>query len=406
MTLGDQSRTVFVAAAMYLPEEISGPCALVVERGRVQAVLRGIDPAAVLSGDRVVDLRPWRLAPGYIDLHTHGFAGHDVTTGSDTDLQAMAKALPATGVTAFFPTIASTGPADTRRQVERIASAMHQAVSPSADILGIRLEGPFINRAKKGAQNPAAIRRPDAAELTLLAERGPVRIVDFAPEEDHDFELLAALVQHGIVPCIGHTAATYEQTIAALDAGARHCTHLFNAMPALEHRAPGAVGALLTDGRATVEVIADGIHLHPATLRLILQTRGPRSTALVTDAMPAAGLADGQYSFLGAEVAVTDGAARLADGTLAGSNLTLDRAVRNVVALAGASWSDAIRMATLTPATIAGVADRKGALRAGADADFVALDDSGLVRQTWRAGRRVAASGPDSAARIVDRGQT
>jgi N-acetylglucosamine-6-phosphate deacetylase len=258
-----------------------------------------------------------------------------------------------------------------------------------AEVLGIRLEGPFISRAKKGAQNEAAIRPPDAAEVTVLSEHGPVRIVDYAPEEDRELRFVSALIDRHIVPSVGHTMATYEQTIAALDAGARHCTHLFNAMPPLEHRAPGAAGALLTDDRATVEIIADGIHLHPAMLRLVLAERGPRSTALVTDAMAAAGLADGRYSFLGSDVTVAGGAVRMPDGTLAGSILTLDQAVRNLVVIAGASWSDAIRMATLTPATIVGVARRKGVLRPGADADFVVLDDAGRVRQTWCAGRLV-----------------
>jgi N-acetylglucosamine-6-phosphate deacetylase len=299
----------------------------------------------------------------------------------------MADALPATGVTAFLPTIASTGPAETKQQVERVAAALSGSSPTAADILGLRLEGPFISRAKKGAQDAAAIRPADAAELAALAACGPIRIVDFAPEEDLGFGLLAALVERGIVPSIGHTAATYEQTIAALEAGARHCTHLFNAMPPLEHRAPGTVGALLTDTRPTVEIIADAIHLHPATLRLVLRTRGSHAAALVTDAMSAAGLPDGLYAFLGHQVRVADGAVRMPDGTLAGSVLTLDGAVRNMVVHAGASWSDAIRMATLTPATIIGVADRKGSLKPGAQADFVVLDEDGFVRQTWRAGR-------------------
>jgi N-acetylglucosamine-6-phosphate deacetylase len=357
--------------------------AVVLEGAKIGSVSRNFDAARMGNGAEVIDVRPGWLAPGYVDVHTHGFAGHDVT-----DIEAMAAALPSTGVTAFCPTIASTGPKETEEQVKRIAQAM-QSGGPAAEIIGIRLEGPFISRAKKGAQAEAAIRPPDVAELERLASSGPIRIVDFAPEEDGDQALLGALVGHGIVPAIGHTACTYDQAIAAVDAGARHCTHLFNAMPVLEHRAPGPAAALLTDARATVELIADGVHVHAAVLSLVVVARGPRSIALVTDAMHAAGLPDGAYDFLGQPVHVRDGAVRLADGTLAGSVLTLDCGVRNMVALAGVSWSDAIRMASEVPAQIIGVADRKGRIAAGADADLVVLDEHGTVRQTWRAGRQI-----------------
>jgi N-acetylglucosamine-6-phosphate deacetylase len=164
-------------------------------------------------------------------------------------------------------------------------------------------------------------------------------------------------------------------------------------MPPLDHRAPGAAGALLTDRRATVEVIADGIHLHPLTLRLVLAARGPRDVALVTDAVGAAGLPDGSYTFVGRTVLLRDGAVRLPDGTLAGSTLTMDRAVRNMVGLAGMNWSDAIRMATLTPATIGGVADRKGRIAPGADADLLALDDAGEIQRVWTRGQLAYAAG-------------
>jgi len=169
-------------------------------------------------------------------------------------------------------------------------------------------------------------------------------------------------------------------------------------MPAIDHRAPGVAGALLTDRRATVEVIADGIHLHPATLSLVVAARGPRDVALITDAVAAAGLPDGTHDFVGRTVVLKDGAVRLPDGTLAGSALTLDRAVRNMVTLAGVDWSDAIRMATLTPATIGGVADRKGCIQPGADADLLALDDKGVIQRVWTRGHLAYAAGDQSAA--------
>jgi N-acetylglucosamine-6-phosphate deacetylase len=383
---------VLLANEVFTPEHVAGPSAVVVDDDKICGIWRNVDTAEVrrrTPGAQIVDVRPGRLAPGFIDLHTHGFQGHDVSAGSQADIAAMARALPSTGVTAFYPAVASIVPCETRTQVERVTAAMAESSMLAAEILGIRLEGPFISPIKRGAQYAPAIRRPDPVELDLLASIGPIRMVDFAPEEDQAFALLEALVQRGITPAIGHTMATFEQTVAALDAGARHCTHLFNAMPPLDHRAPGAAGALLTDDRTTVEIIADGIHLHPALLQLIVATRGPRAVALVTDAAIAASLPEGSYTFLKREILVHDGAVRLADGTLAGSVLTMERAVRNMVDLAGVSWSDAIRMATLTPASVAGVANRKGALAIGYDADIVVLDEHGTVEQTWRAGRLV-----------------
>jgi N-acetylglucosamine-6-phosphate deacetylase len=386
--LKELASTLLVAGTLYDPREIGGPVGLLLDGGRVAGVSRHVE-AMRRSAEHVVDLSDWRVAPGFIDLHTHGFGGNDVTAGPEAELAAMAAGLPATGVTAFYPTIASSLVPETMIQVERLASVMQAPQPRSAKMLGIRLEGPFISRAKKGAQLEAAIRPPDVAELDRLIARGPIRLLDFAPEEDASGELLRALVARRIVACIGHTSASHVQAVAAIDAGARHCTHLFNAMPPLDHRAPGAAGALLTDTRATVELIADGVHVHPAVLRLAVLLRGATQVALVTDAILAAGLGEGVFEFVGREIRVSGGAVRLADGTLAGSVLTLDQAVRNMVNLVGTSWSDAIRMATLTPATIAGVAERKGQLVPGADADLVVLDASGQVRQTWRAGERV-----------------
>jgi len=345
----------------------------------------------------VSDLHSWCVAPGYIDIHTHGLHGHDITTGSQEDIAAITRELPNFGVTSFFPTIATTGKKETAVQIQRVvAVAESQEHEQEAEILGIRLEGPFVSHKKKGAQYEPGIRQPDPVEMSELAARGHglVRIVDYAPEEDADDAFLATLVRLGILPCIGHTAATYEQAIHAIDGGARHSTHLFNAMSRLDHRSPGVAGALLTDQRVTVEMIADGIHLHPAILKLIVACRGPRDIALITDAVAAAGLPDGEYEFVGRKVHVTGGSVRLADGTLAGSTLTVDRAVRNMVALAGVTWTDAIRMATLTPAQITGMDGSKGRVAPGMDADLVVLDEQGFVRRTWMRGQQVYESEP------------
>ncbi len=399
---------VLVAERLYAPEEIAGPVAVVLEGGKVRDVWRGTDAAAARqrcseqmpgAAMAVTDLGSWYLAPGYIDLHIHGFHGHDVTMGEREDIEAMALKLPQTGVTSFFPTIATTERAQTVQQVRRVADvAENQGHAPAAEIVGMRLEGPFISRAKKGAQYEPAIRPPDPFEMEELAAagRGWVRIVDYAPEEDERGHFLAKVVQLGILACIGHTAATYEQAMRAIDGGARHSTHLFNAMSPLEHRAPGVPGALLTDRRVTVEVIADGIHVHPAAIKLALAARGSRDVALVTDAVAPAGLPEGEYDFVGRKVIVREGAVRLESGSLAGSILTLDRAVRNMVIFAGAGWSEAICMATRTPARIVGVAGRKGSIVPGADADLVALDEHGFVQRSWTHGLLAYGGAPES----------
>ncbi len=394
-----QSLQVLVAARLYAPEEITGPIAVVLEGTTIRDVWRGVDAAGVrrrLAGRmpnaalEVTDLGSWSLAPGYIDLHIHGFCGHDVTTGTREDVEAMARELPRTGVTSYFPTIATLGKAETAPQVRRVASvAENQGRTPAAEILGVRLEGPFINRAKKGAQYEPGIRRPDPTEMEELAAvgRGWVRMVDYAPEEDEGDRFLATVVRLGILACVGHTAATHEQTVRAIDGGVRHSTHLFNAMSALGHRAPGVPGALLADTRATVEIIADGIHVHPAMLKLAIEARSFRDVALITDAIAPTGLPEGEYEFVGRKITVRDGTVRLAGGALAGSVLTLDRAVRNIVAFTGLGWSEAISMATHVPARIAGVAARKGRIAPGAEADLVALDGQGFVQRTWVRGQ-------------------
>lgn len=396
-TMNGTQLRVLIASTLYAPEEVTGPVAVVLDGPRIRTIWSGADAARARQllaeqmpdlAIEVIDLGELRLAPGYIDIHTHGFRGKDVTTGTEEDIAEMARQLPGTGVTSFFPTIATTGIPETKQQVERTIAVAANLPKGAADIVGIRLEGPYISHAKKGAQFEPGIRPPDSHELEELValSNGLIRLIDYAPEEDQSDQFLATVVKHGIVPCIGHTAATYERVIQAIDAGAKHSTHLFNAMSNLGHRAPGVPGALLTDQRATVEVIADGIHVHPAMVKLAVIARGPRDLALITDAVSPAGLPDGVYDFIHRTVNVSHGAITLEDGTLAGSALVLDRAVRNVVAFAGISWSDAIRMATLTPAQISGIADRKGHIVPGADADLLALDAQGNIKCAWTRG--------------------
>ncbi len=390
-----QSLQVLVAGRLFAPEEIAGPVAVVLEGATIRDIWREMDSGEIRRRVReiwpnaavdVVELGEWSLAPGYIDLHTHGFCGHDVTTGLQEDVEEMARELPCTGVTGFFPTIATLRREETLEQVKCVTRAIeNQRHMVAAEMLGIRLEGPFINREKKGAQYEPGIRPPDPAELEKLVEaaHGWARIIDYAPEQDEEGRFLATVVRLGLLPCIGHTSATYEQVMSAIDGGVRHSTHLFNAMSPLDHRSPGVPGAFLTDSRATIEIIADGIHMHPAITKLVLAARGFRDVALITDAVSPAGLPEGHYEFVGREVIVQDGAVRMLDGSLAGSILALDRAVRNIVAFSGIGWSEAIAMASQIPARIGGVDGCKGSIAPGMDADLIALDSEGYVRRTW-----------------------
>lgn len=337
-----------------------------------------------------------RVAPGFIDLQVNGGFGVDVAT-DDGAIEALCAALPATGVTAFLPTVISAPLASYQRAAEalaRAARAQARADSRSgragAAPLGLHLEGPFLSPARAGAHPPADIAAAEADPdlWGRLLDLDGVRLVTTAPERPGALARIAAARARGIAVSLGHTDATYDQLIAGIDAGAALVTHLYNAMSPFRHRHPGAAGAALTDDRVVVCLIADGAHCHPAAARLALRAAGPARVALVTDAMAAAGAGPGRYTLAGREVRVDDTTARLEDGTLAGSILTLDRAVRNAVAWAGATPAEALAMASAVPARALGLTDR-GQLRAGARADLVLLDQGLEVVATYVGGREV-----------------
>ncbi|MCY0886155.1 MAG: N-acetylglucosamine-6-phosphate deacetylase [Firmicutes bacterium] len=390
---------ILVADTLFTPEEVPGPAAVVLNGPKIAAVWPVADAEAAAERVRnelghnqadVVDLRPLRLAPGFIDLHIHGFGGYDASTGNMNALQGLAEQLIPTGVTGFVPALVAGDREATIHQIRRWAGLAEGGMPVNAaQVVGIRLEGPFLNPGRRGAQPAEHLRAPDVGELDdwMTVDRGWLRIVDYAPELDPEGRFLEALLKYKLRPSAGHTLASYEDLHQAIDRGLSHCAHLFNGMAGFHHREPGAVGALLTDRRVTVELIADGVHVHPAALKLAVMARGPEAIALVTDAVAGAGMPDGTYVLGEQEIIVHEGIARLPDGTLAGSTLTLDRAVRNLVALTGVGWADAIRMVTLTPAKIAGMWGRKGQLARGMDADLVALDAEGHVQQVWVRGQ-------------------
>jgi N-acetylglucosamine-6-phosphate deacetylase len=295
--------------------------------------------------------------------------------------------LQETGVTAFLPT-AISWPAGRYGAFCEVLEGVRSKNVTGARILGAHIEGPFLAPSRKGAHDPANLRPVDPGLLREIVSSGQVSIMTLAPELPGALDAIGALSEAGVVASAGHTDATYEEMSRAFDAGLKMGTHLYNAMSPLEHRAPGAVGALLTDDRVRAGIIADGVHAHVGALRVAYRSKGSRGLALVTDAMEAAGMPPGEYELSGRLVRLRDGAVRLPDGTLAGSALTMDQAVRNAADFLRVSLEEAVRMATQTPADILGLA-KKGRISVGADADLTLLGPDGAVRETIVAGETV-----------------
>ena len=364
---------------------------------RVPVAGGGVEDAWIaVDGERIVDVGRGAAPagdaepqgglialPGFVDLHCHGGGGGAFTVGSTDEARAAAALHLAHGTTTMLASLVTASRDDIEAGIDALAPLVDDGV-----LHGIHLEGPWISPAHPGAQQSAAIRALDTGELDALLERGGGRIamVTLAPELPGALAAIPRIVAAGAVVAIGHTGADAATTTAAIDAGATLGTHLFNAMPPLHHRAPGPVGALLVDPRATVELIADLHHVDPVVLALAIRAAGPDRVALVTDAISAAGAGDGALDLGGVPVVVEGGVARMRDGgALAGSTLTLDAAVRGVVAAAGIDLADAARMAAGTPARVLGLDDR-GALAPGLRADIVLVDDELAVRRVLRGG--------------------
>jgi N-acetylglucosamine-6-phosphate deacetylase len=363
-----------------LPE---GVCraAVVVEDGKVSDVLRDPRPEELPTESRHVH---GLISPGFMDLQVNGAFGHDVGVEAEA-IAAISRELTKTGVTAFLPTAVSWQPERYGAFFEALSAAMP---GEGARILGAHVEGPFFAPERRGAHDPRNIRPVDFGLLREMLGSGLVRILTLAPELPGAREAIELLLADGVVPSAGHTDASYEEILTAAEAGLPMATHLYNAMSAFRHREPGAVGGVLADDRIRAGIIADGIHVHEGALRVAYRQKGPERLFLVTDAMAAAGMALGEYDLSGRRVRLEDGAVRLPDGTLAGSSLTMDAAVRNTRALMGASLEDAVRMATATPATALGFS-KKGRIAPGADADLVVISEEDTVEETIVAGKTV-----------------
>jgi N-acetylglucosamine-6-phosphate deacetylase len=345
------------------------------------------------EGRQVLDARETTVLPGFVDVHVHGAVGHEVMDGDVAGLAAMSDFFVRHGVTSFLATTWTAGTEQTMSALKAVSDASARTTA-GAQLLGAHMEGPYISPQRCGAQDPAAIRPPDLAEARRFLDTGAVRMITLAPELAGATALLDECLDRGVRVSIGHTAATYEQVVDAVNRGARHMTHTFNAMPALNHRDPGPIGAAMTMPDLLTELIADNVHVHPAVLAAMLRARGPEGVVLVTDALGPTGLPTGSFTIGGRPITVADGAVRLSDGTLAGSVLTMDRALRNLMRATGRSMVELWPTASRNGAVAAGVGDTKGQIAAGMDADLVIVDDEVRVRLTIVQGR-VAYTSPD-----------
>lgn len=370
------------ASRILTPDTEISDAVIVVEGARIAAIGHR-DEIRIPPGAIDYVAAGMTIVPGFVDIHIHGAAGHDVMEGTPRALDAITAAVARHGTTAIVATTVTAPIEETCHSLAGIAKyiAEHESVGEegpnrplAAEIVGIHLEGPFISRARRGVHPPESLATPsmETFQQLLQAAEGRVRIVTIAPELPGALELIRAAVEAKIVAALGHTDADYEQTRAAVQAGARHAVHFYNAMRAFSHRDPGIVGAVLTDPEVTAEVIVDLVHVAAPAIQVLIGCKGYDSVILASDAISATGMRDGNYRLGSFEVLVKNGIAQNSEGKLAGSTLTLDRALRNLVAL-GVPLVDAVRMATVLPARRLGIAGKKGIIAVGADADLVAL---------------------------------
>lgn len=383
--------TILLRAARALTPTTEIPDAGILIRDGVIAAIGPRQDMRMPSGAAEAYASGQTAVPGFIDVHIHGAGGHDVMEGTDQALSAVAKTLARHGTTSFVATTVTASPDATCRSVEGIAhyiTRQFEALQTKAEVLGIHYEGPFISKVRRGVHPAEWVQLPSADLLQrfLQAAAGNARILTIAPELLGAIPCMKAAREAGVVVAMGHTDATYEQARAGIAQGARHAVHVYNAMRPFSHRDSGVIGAVLTSPEVTAELIADGVHVEEAAMRLLLQAKGAGRVILISDGLSATGMPDGKYMLGGLEVIVSGGVCRNSEGKLAGSTLTLDRALRNVIAL-GIPFMDAVRMLTANPAKLLGIEFKKGALRAGADADIVLLDENLQVTNVWTRGR-------------------
>jgi len=376
-------KTVVIENGMVItPSEAIEKGVVVFEDGKITAVGQK-NRVKVPRSAKVIDASGKIVAPGFVEIHVHGGKGRDIMDASYEAVKEIAKFLVSHGTTSFVPTTISAPRSDLLRAVRAVKTAMEKGTD-GAEVLGAHLEGPYINPEKRGAHDANYVRLPslDEFEEIWAASNRAVKIVTLAPELEGSKMLIQKLRKIGTVASIGHSNATYTQTVDAIKHGARHATHMFNRMSGFDPREPGVVGAVLVHDELTAELICDGIHVHPAAMSLLTRVKGPERVVLVTDAIRAAGMPDGEYMLGEQSIIVKDGVSMLESGDFAGSTLTMDGAVRNMMRLVGMPLQTAVKMATINPAAVVNVDENKGSLELGKDADIVIIDDEINVHLT------------------------
>jgi len=380
---------IVTASQLFTPlEAIPSPCILI-EDGKVTSVRS--QQEAELPRGKILDFKDKVLAPAYLDLHLHGSSGHDVMEADDAALMAVETMLACRGVAAYLPTTVTAAEDRTLRALEHLGKAIRKGAQPGRSTpLGIHLEGPFIRCAKRGVHPPEHLIEPSPEKLQRYWEASgeTLRMLTIAPEVPGALETIRHARQLGIHCSLGHSNATYEEAIAGISAGANHATHTFNAMRALDHRDPGILGAVLQHRELTADIIADGIHVHPCVVDLFIRAKGLDRAILITDAISATGMPEGRYDLGGLEVEVKNQRCEY-KGKLAGSILTLERAIRNVMVFCQLGLQDALRLATVNPATLIGVSEQRGSITPGSRADIVVLTPEGQLVQTILSGEVV-----------------
>ena len=362
---------------------------VVFEDGKITAVGQR-NQLKVSKNAKVINASGKIVAPGFVDIHVHGGKGRDVMDASYEAVKEIAKFVVSHGTTSFVPTTISAPRSDLLRTVKAVKAAMEKGTD-GAEVLGVHLEGPYINLEKRGAHDANYVRLPSINEFEEIweASNHAVKIVTLAPELEESKMLIQKLRELGIMASIGHSNATYTQTVNAIKHGIRHATHMFNRMSGFDPREPGVVGAVLVHDELTAELICDSIHVHPVAMKLLTRVKGSKKVVLVTDAIRAAGMPDGEYALGKQRIIVKDGVSRLESGDFAGSTLTMDSAVRNMMKLVGTLLQTAVKMATINPAVVINVDENKGSLEPDKDADILIIDDEINVHMTIVKGKIV-----------------
>ncbi len=383
---------ILTGLQVYAEQGILSNASVSINKGSIQAITTAAQMKAAAADETMHFPSDYHLVPGFIDLHVHGVKGHDVMDATPAALGMMSKTLAEEGVTSFLATTMTAKAS----QIENALVAVRDFMSTQqevrgAAILGVHLEGPFISPKKVGAQCVDHILSPTITMLDRWqkAAKNVIKLVTLAPELPHSAEFIRYLKQKNIVASLGHTDATYTETMAAINEGTNYATHLFNAMRGIHQREPGVVTAALLSEEVVTELIVDGVHLHPAIVQLILKLKTSEKIILVTDAMRAKCMGEGTYDLGGQAVSVKNGTATLPDGALAGSTLKMPTAIQNMSRFTQCSLFDAFKMASENPAKVLDVFDKKGSIAVGKEADLVVLDDKLNVVMTVCGGKVV-----------------